>query len=200
MKWGEIQIEALQKMFLNKEKLEVSKLEKYKEDKKYQTYLFAMPQACNEAINYLLDNGIPFIQSYELEKDNTTNKYELEELIDNFKCITEIVCEENIQYKTIGNNVLIVNNWEKAPITIFYESYVDDITEKTSPNFELEINKQLSRLIPLYIAGELYKDDDVSLATMYMNEFMTNVNSISQKYNSNKFSNQNIESVYSIGM
>lgn len=200
MKWGEIQIETLKKMFLNKENLEVSKLEEYKKDKKYRTYLFAMPQACNEAINFLLDNGIPYIQSYELEKDTNNNKYELEELIDNFKCITEIACDEPIRYKTIGNNILVVDNWKSSPITIFYESYVDDITERTSPNFELEINKQLARLIPLYIAGELYKDDDISLATMYMNEFMTSVNSISQKYNSNNFSNQNIETVYSIGM
>lgn len=200
MKWGEIQIESLKKMFLNNDNLEVSKLEEYKKDKKYKTYLFAMPQACNEAINYLLDNGIPFIQSYELTKSEDSNKYELENLIDNFKCITEIVCDEAINYKTIGNNILVIDNWKESPITIFYESYVDDITEKTSPTFEIEINKQLTRLIPLYIAGELYKDDDISLATMYMNEFINNVERIAQRYNNNHFSNQNIQTVYSIGM
>ncbi len=200
MKWGEVQIEALKKMFLNKDKLEISKLEEYKQDKKYKTYLFAMPQACNEAINYLLDNGIPFIQSYEIERDETTNKYALEELIDNFKCIAEIVCDEPIRYRTIGNNILVIDNWKSAPITVFYESYIDDITDKTPANFEIEINKQLAKLIPLYIAGELYKDDDISLATVYMNEFMTNVSSIAQKYNSNSNSNQNINTIYSIGM
>lgn len=200
MKWGDIQIESLKKMFLNNDDLEVAKLEEYKKDKKYKTYLFSMPQACNEAIYYLINSGIPFIQSYELEKDNTTNKYELETLIDNFKSISEIFCDEPINYRTIGNNVLIIDNWKTAPITIYYESYIDDITSKTSPNYELEINRELARLIPLYIAGELYKDDDISLATIYMNEFVTNVNRIAEKQNSNNFSNNNIQTVYSIGM
>ena len=49
-------------------------------------------------------------------------------------------------------------------------------------------------LIPLYIAAELYKDDDVQLATMYMNEFVTNVSNISGKdFNPNP---THIESVF----
>ena len=55
MTWGEIQIESLKKMFLNKEILKVEDLKIYKEDKKYKTYLDAMPQACNEAINYIIN-------------------------------------------------------------------------------------------------------------------------------------------------
>ena len=48
MNWGEIQIEALKKMYLNNDDITVSQLDNYKSDKRYKTYLFAMPQACNE--------------------------------------------------------------------------------------------------------------------------------------------------------
>lgn len=38
-------------------------------------------------------------------------------------------------------------------------------------------------LIPLYMAGELYKDDDVSLATVYMNEFESRLGSLAANEN-----------------
>ena len=56
MNWGNIQIESLKKMFLNTENITVDNLATYLTDKKYKTYLFAMPQACNEAIDILLQD------------------------------------------------------------------------------------------------------------------------------------------------
>ena len=38
MKWSEIQLESLKKMFLNKDLLLESKLDEYRKDKKYKTY------------------------------------------------------------------------------------------------------------------------------------------------------------------
>lgn len=196
MNWGEIQLESLKKMFLNSEILTLDKLKDYKTDKKYKTYLDAMPQACNEAINYILENGKPYILSYEL-KNNETGKYPLENLIDNFKRIHEISYNgtDNINYRVEGNNVLVIKNWTNGNITIYYEAFIDRITSNTPFLKKINLNNQLLSLIPLYIAGELYKDDDISMATQYLNEFMNQVNLIGEKdFN---YGPNSIETVYS---
>lgn len=197
MNWGDIQLESLRKMFLNSDILSIENLEDYKKDKKYKTYLDAMPQAANEAINYILENGRPYILSYELKK-NDTNKYKLPELIDNFKRIREISYDGNniLNYHTEGNNVLVIKNWSEGNITIYYESYLDRITNLTKDDFKIDLDNQLLSLIPLYIAGELYKDDDISMATQYLNEFMNQVNILKDKDYS--FGPDSIRTVYNM--
>ena len=184
MNWGEIQIESLKKMFLNSDDITADNLDTYKKDKKYRTYLSAMPQAANEAINYILENGKPLVKSYKLKYKDTNNKYNLETLIPNFKRIYQIVCEDNnVEYYVEGNNVLAINGWSEngKDIIVYYESAHELLKSSSSASTLISLSKYLTSLIPLYIAVELYKDDDMQMATMYMNEFMTNVANITGK-------------------
>lgn len=185
MNWGQIQLESLKKMFLNKDDLTVSELDEYKKDKKYKTYLYSMPQACNEAINYILENGKPRVESYKLKYKNNTFKYNLNNIIPNFKRIYQIVYDgkNKPNWYVEGNNVLVINDWnpDNGDITIYYEKYLDLITSSTRASTKIDLDNQLVSLIPLYIAGELYKDDDIQLSTIYMNEFITNVSNITGK-------------------
>ena len=48
---------------------------------------------------------------------------------------------------------------------------VDHVTYDTAPSTEIDLPEDACVLIPLYIASQLYKDDDISLATTYRNEF-----------------------------
>lgn len=196
MNWGAIQIEALKKMFLNNDKLDVDKLVEYKTDKKYKTYLDAMPQACNEAINYICENGKPLLKEYKLKAKDVNFKYKLNQIVPNFKRIYQIVYDgsSNPDWYVEGNNVLVVKNWTNGDIIIYYEAYHDLITEKTNSSSDIELDNYSLTLIPLYIAAELYKDDDIQLSTTYMNEFITNVaNMASKDFNPNP---RQIESVY----
>lgn len=198
MTWGEIQIEALRKMFLNNDVIKVKELPDYKLDKKYKVYLDAMPQACNEAINIILETR-PLINIYELDFSDI-NYVELKKKIKNFKRLYDIVYigSNKPDYKIIGDNILTINNWneENGKFLIYYESFVDRITADTEDTKEIELDIQLCSLIPLYLAGELYKDDDLSLSTMYMNEFLTNLQNLENK--DINYSPSNIEMVYSI--
>lgn len=172
MTYGEIQIESLKKMFLNNDDLTIDKLEEYKQDKKYKTYLFAMPQACNEAINYIC-NLEPVIKSYKLKVEQ--ERYDLKELIEDFKCVENIISNKKWEMET--ENVLKIDK-NAGSIIIYYETYPTLVDSATTPDTKIEINKDCLRYVPLYIAGELYKDDDLTLSTVYMNEFMTNINLI----------------------
>ena len=196
MNWGQIQIESLKKMFLNKEELTINNLNEYKQDKKYKTYLFAMPQAANEAINIILENVQPLIKKYVLKKKEDTERYDLNKL-SNFKKVYQIVNDGGTYegYELEGNNQLVIKNWRTGQIIVYYESYPDLLTSSSSSSTDLEIPTPLTVAIPLYIAGELYKDDDVQLSTIYMNAFYQTIQNF-QDHNYNPIPN-NIQTIYS---
>lgn len=192
MTWGEIQIESLKKMFLNKEVLAIDKLNEYKQDKKYKTYLDAMPQACNEAINYII-NLEPIIKVETLEKTAENDKYNLKEIISDYKKFHNISSEHSIMWTMLTKNIIRIDGWKQGNIDIYYEAYPKKVTVSTTATTKIDLEETFARIIPLYIAGELYKDDDLTLSTMYMNEFMTNLNAM---INNDNFINNNIQSTY----
>lgn len=192
MTWGEIQIESLKKMFLNKEVLTIENLGTYKNDKKYKTYLDAMPQACNEAINYII-NLEPIIKVKELEKNGTNHIYDLKQLFTDYKKFYNINTEYPVIWEMLSKNLIKINEWTQGKIDIYYEAYPNNISKETTSNTKLDLEESFTRIIPLYIAGELYKDDDLTLSTMYMNEFITNLNAMITNDN---FTNNNIQSTY----
>lgn len=195
MTWGEIQIESLKKMFLNNENLSVNKLSDYMNEKKYKTYLYAMPQACNEAINFIVSKLGSNESTFELEKEDTIY-YDLSKKIEDFRMIKGIYSKMPVSWKILNKNTIIIDNWQGKKILVSYEVKPTIINSDTDTNFVIEIASEYANLIPLYIAGELYKDDDLTLSTMYMNEFMTLVdNYANNKYG---FPTPMIERIYSM--
>ena len=83
MKYGDILLSALRKMFLNKGPITIKELSKLKEDKNYKTYLDGIHLVVNECLNTLLEIK-PYIQNLEV-----TDKYNLSNLED-FKRVYEI--------------------------------------------------------------------------------------------------------------
>lgn len=193
MTWGEIQIESLKKMFLNNDDLKIEDLVKYKSDKKYKTYLYAMPQACNEAINYIC-NLEPIIKSYELNV-GTEKRYNLKDLIKDFKYIDNVICDKSFRWEMETNDILKITE-NIGTVIIYYEAYPNVIDSTTKNDIVLEINKDCLRYIPLYIAGELYKDDDLTLSTMYMNEFFNNISMITDRVKN--ITNNKINPIYTM--
>lgn len=190
MTWGEIQIESLKKMFLNNDDLKIDDLETYKTNKKYKTYIYAMPQACNEAINYIT-NLIPVIKSYELTIDK--ERIDLSTLIDDFKCVQNIITTRKWNMET---NSIIKFDEANGTAIIYYEANTKIIDSDTETSESIEINKDCVRYIPLYIAAELYKDDDLTLSTVYMNEFMNNIGTIANR--TSFVVNNSINPIYTI--
>ena len=195
MTWGEIQIESLKKMFLNNDNLSVDKLSQYMSEKKYKTYLYAMSQACNEAVNYIVSKLGSNENIFELEKEDTIY-YDLSKKINDFRMIKGIYAQVPVSWKIINKNMIMINNWQSGEVLISYEVKPTIINSDTDTDFVVEIAPEYANLIPLYIAGELYKDDDLTLATMYMNEFMTLVDN----YSNNKYGmpTPTIDRIYSV--
>ena len=177
-------------MFLNNDDLKIDDLETYKTNKKYKTYIYAMPQACNEAINYIT-NLIPVIKSYELTIDK--ERIDLSTLIDDFKCVQNIITTRKWNMET---NSVIKFDEANGTAIIYYEANTKIIDSDTETSESIEINKDCVRYIPLYIAAELYKDDDLTLSTVYMNEFMNNIGTIANR--TSFVVNNSINPIYTI--
>jgi hypothetical protein len=197
MNWGEIQIESLKKMFLNTENLTVNNLSTYLQDKKYKTYLFAMPQACNEAIRYLASQLGTEAEKYTLEYSGEST-FNLSDYIPDMRKIENIICPIGVKYKMLTNSIIQFYNWDEGDIDIYYEVEPEEIKSSTAATKKIDSLKyQYVRIIPLYIAGELYKDDDLSLSTMYMNEFLNMVTTF--KDEDIYVNNPTIQTIYRIG-
>lgn len=69
---------------------------------------------------------------------------------------------------------------------------IKHVKAETSSNEVLELPEDACVLIPLYIASQLYKDDDIAQATAYRNEFEVGL----QDLHYNKENQDSIREVY----
>lgn len=53
----------------------------------------------------------------------------------------------------------------------YEKTKVEHITADTDTDYEIDLPESACVLIPLYIASQLYKDDDIAQSTAYRNEF-----------------------------
>jgi len=78
------------------------------------------------------------------------------------------VCNEAIRrIKPYIQNMYTYNKDTKS----YEKSTIDRIDSDTDDEYKLTLPEDACVLIPLYIASQLYKDDDISQATAYRNEF-----------------------------
>ena len=70
-----------------------------------------------------------------------------------------------------GTKTLVLDRDMIGNFTIYYRAYPVQLTADTDDEYELPIDPEVYVLLPLYMASQLYKDDDQGIATSYRNEF-----------------------------
>lgn len=89
----------------------------------------------------------------------------------------EIMYRENGYYNRCtdfyieGKYMLVLPRNKAGNYDIYYRAYPDEITAATEDEYELPLAPEIIPLVPLYMASQLYKDDDNGIATSYRNEF-----------------------------
>ena len=78
---------------------------------------------------------------------------------------------QTTDYFQEGDKVLVLDRDLPGNYKIYYKAYPKKITDKTLDTEELCIDDEVATLLPLYMASQLYKDDDNGIATSYRNEF-----------------------------
>ena len=169
MTWKDIKIATLQKMF-------AADGNEIPDDHSADDYLAGMPYTANEALNMLATAGRFLIKGYVIDHDGTNKKYDLKTLVDDYYDIDYIIYEQGEIYReysryTMENKQLVLRNAPAGSYTVYYKAYPAPITDETADNYELPLQPEVVVLIPLYMASQLYKEDDNSIATSYRNEF-----------------------------
>ena len=109
-------------------------------------------------------------------------RYDLTELADDFYMVdqSELIYEgdeETITYTATseffqeGFKVLVLPRDVKGNYKVHYKAYAPIITVDTTDDTELSLDPEVAALVPLYMASQLFKDDDIGTATTYRNEF-----------------------------
>lgn len=107
-------------------------------------------------------------------------RYNLKDLVEDFYQLgenqifyegTTSVYLQISDYFREGDSVLILDRGNPGNYTVYYRAYPPTITLGTEDDYELPLDREVAVLLPLYMASELYKDDDVSVSTQYRNEF-----------------------------
>lgn len=117
------------------------------------------------------------IQKISLEKmfakDEPIKVEQIEELKNDDDCkwylsAMPAVCNEAIErIKPYVMNMFEYNKKTKK----YDKTTVEHIDSESDNETEIELPEDACVLIPLYIASQLYKDDDIAQATAYRNEF-----------------------------
>ena len=188
MDWKTIKLLSLQKMFLITGNQIV-------EDETTLEYLNKMWGAANEAMIRLATIGKTIIKKAEIDLSDertvvSANKMYinlLEFAPDLFNVNTAAVTlnEEPFSRVELYGNTLIMEP-ALGTLSLVYYAYPALLKPDSLDDTEIPLDVDAAVLIPLYIASELYKDDDNSLATMYRNQFETGLESLVPKQQTNK--------------
>ena len=200
MTWGECKLICLQTMFAN-EGIALNA------DDSNQDYLYAMPGKANEAMHQLATVGRPLLKRFwinireggeeaEDEEQLTLPAAELEYQIDmthycpRFRTLVtdrlyldagngDANAEE---WRLQGDSILCLPGSTEGRYTVWYAAYPALVSTATEDEFRLDLPEEAAALVPLYMAGELYKEDELAMATVFRNEFEDGLAKLRQSY------------------
>ena len=133
-----------------------------------------------------LKNVGMYSAAYENEDDippySEYVRYDLRKLVDDYYMVDPegIIYEGNREVSRYtatsdwfeeGYNILLLRRDKPGNYKIYYKAYPQPITLGTPDDTELVLDPEVSALLPLYIASQVFKEDDPSMATIYRNEF-----------------------------
>lgn len=176
MTWGEIKRITLQKMFAYGGDDPLA-------DDLARPYLPGMADAANEGLQLLATAG-RYIQRClrlgpEPNPEGDMLPYDLSKLTDDFYLLDP----EQIYLstpsgrgpadgaQTEGESILWLPVVPDGTYTVYYYAYPAPLTAATPDSQVLALHPEATVLLPLYMASQLYKDDDAGLAVLYRQEF-----------------------------
>lgn len=181
--WEELQITCLQKLFASTETTLVR-------DDSTLPYLSAMPAAANEAMHILVTVGRYFQKAVRIVQggDNPTlpndiytreNAYDMHSLAGDFysfdRC--DIYFDDGYVYGITTDYgienacILLLDKDKVGEWKVWYNAYPPKITEDTEDDFVIDLPGEVIEMVALYMAGQIYKEEETALAQIYMNEF-----------------------------
>ena len=158
----------------------------------YETYRGLITNTEKKPVKFVFTTGYPmglkniaiysqnFVDADSVVPFTTKIKYDMTTLAPDFYMIDpqgiyyEGAYQKYLQTSDFyqeGTKTLVLDRDMIGSFTIYYRAYPEQITSETEDGYELPIDQEVYSLLPLYMASQLYKDDDNGIATAYRNEF-----------------------------
>lgn len=180
MKLGEIKIEALKLMFVNNtNEMNVDSITNLMNDENYAGYLVNMRGAINRALDRIKNACVlplksAWVDMTAIEDMGNYFSYDLTK-IEDFFMLERVVYTDgpvyngDFEYEMEGKTIVL----EKLPghYKVLYYPTVDYVSADMSDTDSLSIPEDIARLIPYFIKGDLYQEDEPNLAADARNTF-----------------------------
>lgn len=205
MRVGDIKIEAIKLMFANYSfDIDIEDLQTMVADENYGSYIVNMNGAISRALDRIENACVLPIKKKEITaKDCSEDKhfiiYNLNNLEDLF-LIDRVTArysngkyDGNVSYVIEGDSILLE---EKTAIyTILYYPTIKTVDEKVLDTDEIWIPDRIARLIPYFVKGDLYQEEEPGLAADARNIFEASLDDLK---NQNQNKQNYIHQVYRI--
>ena len=173
--WDELRVTVLQKMHLIEG-------DRVVEDDSTREHIAAMPAAYNEAVRLLSTTNRYITKYFEVSSSGLENSLvvDLSSVVDDLFMIKPGGIyltdkggrtEEYYNGTVIGDKDLILDGSTAGIYRIYYYAYPEKATSETSGSEDMQIDPDVASLVPLYMASQLWKEEEPGLATAYRNEF-----------------------------
>ncbi len=130
-------------------------------------YVKAMPAAANFALIDLAEI-MPVYKTVQVEGEAPVH---LKEIAPDFLRLDRIY-RDNLSavmdYRLIGDALYLADG---EAVTVRYEALPKQVTEDTPGDTTFELSEEAQRAIPLYIASQIFREDDISMSIQYLNEY-----------------------------
>ncbi len=144
-------------------------------------YINAMPMVANEGIYLLASAGGVGIRSLSFNKKRGYGNYDRFDMnlyAKDFRSFADEVYMETdgerkkvYGFLTEASSILALPSWLEGEITVYYNPLPTIISSLTPDDEEIDLLPMASSLLPLYMASQLFKDDDMRQAVQLRNEF-----------------------------
>ncbi|MEG2404914.1 MAG: hypothetical protein RSC01_08330 [Oscillospiraceae bacterium] len=179
MTWEQVQQITMQKLF-------ATSAGEMLQDDATKDYINAMPAAANEAIMLLALRG----QWQERASRLSLTKEEIDMGVNLNIKFTDFIEISGGVYQCGKNGAIQLKGWKcisgilylkdvsEGQYLIRYKAMPKMLAHNTPPETPIELSSAACVLLPLYMASQLYKDDDISLSGAYRNEFEEGANAL----------------------
>lgn len=206
MKVGEIKIEAIKLMFTNYAfDISIADLQTSISDENYGSYIVNMNGAISRALDRIenacvVPTKTRLISDDELVVGKNYSRFDLSKIEDLF-IIDRITAEyengdydSNIAYELEGDELLLEN--ANAELRIIYYPKIKTMDDTVKDTDDMWIPDNISRLIPYFIKGDLYQEEEPNLAADARNIFEASLDDLKMQ---NQSKQNYIHQVYKMG-
>ena len=189
MKIGDIKIEALRLMFAQLDPLiSAETLSSYENSDTIGDYLFGMTGSINRALVDITSRKILPEQAKDLTFDGGSSLMSAHRIdlskVDDFYAVSRLVVESeygydgNAPYRMEGNTIVFICPYPNARVTLLYYPKIKLLTGQADDNTRdlskitdenpVVIPDEIAAVIPYFIKGELYREDEIGDAAEAM--------------------------------